>query len=538
MSKLFIVFSVLIVLWGPLANSGLHADSIASEDDLTEAVSQGGISRSQFDLLLALIDAGAFIGRDYLYDNLDRIDFLIDSIGNKLSESRYESAEGSGISVRRITSRIEYRYGTELKESGRSRYGIDTNTRLNEQIAAGATIRREFSGNERWVRRYVAFENSLPFARRITIGNFSKRFGNGLLVGYRGRLTERSEELDAESFVYPDYGGFNGISGEGTVGAVSVQALYSRDRDSAFIREVYAFSVAPANRVVSSSLNIAWNRLSNREGGSVGDLKVSLYGQSTFSKGHVSFEVADQSGERNSSAMIADGVVKGRRIGAAVTIWHYGNQFLDLSTGSRSAALSRKWAFEDIGYELTTRRSGQTGGVINTHLKVIGDLTADNSLLAASINRDSSLIEELFGFRKKIASAVTASIDYFHRTRSTANSSGYSLNRTRLTILHESGAIKWRTYLAASDGNDRNLFLSWFASIAYHPRSGESYELWSNFGKFNTLTRQLDYFYGYFTNRQALPLSINMETKIAHRYSRSLSNKHLSTVSLRLIRTI
>jgi len=83
-------------------------------------------------------------------------------------------------------------------------------------------------------------------------------------------------------------------------------------------------------------------------------------------------------------------------------------------------------------------------------------------------------------------------------------------------------------YRSQDSGTD---YYSLFADIEMDSKFG-NWEVWANLGEINYVSRQLDYFYGYLSNRQDLGNGISWEIKLSHRYQRTAAQKHLTTASV------
>ncbi|MDF1543547.1 MAG: hypothetical protein P1R58_00430 [bacterium] len=528
-----IVLVVALLLGPELTTAETITNSVSSfEDELIEALSRGEIDQVQYDALVELLESGAGIDRQYLVDNLARADYLIDSISNAIPTHAIQ------LGLPEVSTNLDYRSSYELTEARRSRYRFRMSSSYRSDLMVTLSIRKEFTGRERFSRRQLVWRPRATAFHEIRLGNFSERYANGLLVGYRGKILDFSDKLDGESFAYPDYGGFNGLSGGGKIGGGSWHTLWSTNRDTELTHNLYAVGIKRSLGVLTSGVNFSWNQLSDRAGGKVNDYKGSLFGRYGYARGFLSFESAIQGGEYGSSAAIVESALNGNLLRLKTESWYYGDEYLDLSTGARSSALSRVVGFPELELELRSRRSGQIGSLLNLSTRPLLGLRWENSLVAASIGNDSNLVQNLMAVRKEINLSVAMKLDFLHKSKETADAGGYSTNRVRLEIGGGDEGWDWRTYLGFSDGNKADRSVAWFGRCRYHRPSGSEYELWLNFGRMDAGRKQLDYFYGFFSNDQLLCNNFSLGLKIAHRYSRSSTNHHRTTVSISLRRLL
>ena len=127
---------------------------------------------------------------------------------------------------------VVYRYYQSLDEQETARYRLSSNLHLFRHWAASFRIHREYGKSERLVSRRVRYESQQGVLRELSLGSFTTRFGLGTVLGYRGKLLDLSEKLSGENLLYPDQGGFNGISARMRVSAFHIQAVGSYKRDS------------------------------------------------------------------------------------------------------------------------------------------------------------------------------------------------------------------------------------------------------------------------------------------------------------------
>ncbi len=538
MQKLAVLVTALIILWGQAAAEPHSLGTGSLEDELIEALSRGEIDQSQYSSLVEFLESGIILDRQYLIDNLSRADYIIDSVANSVLYQPFSKLESEVLINPTFRTSLNYRFSSELTEQRRSRYRLSVQSEYAQEIMIGLSLKKELSGRERFSRRYLTWHPGDAKIDRVIIGNFTERYASGLLVGYRGKILDYSDELDAESFGYPDYGGLNGVSGGGRFGSIKWRTLWSINRDREFKHTIYAAGTESTLGNISSGMNLSWNQLADRNSGAIDDYKGSLFGRYHHSRGFAAFESAVQGGEFGSSAAIIETAYNSGPVWLGGEFWHYGDNFTDLSTGSRSSSLARVVNFEKLGYNLRSRRSGQLGSVINVATAPLYGLRWENSFLAATINRDSSLVQNMLAVHRDFTSSLSMKIDFLHKTKQTSDGNGFSTNRMRVEIGNSDDVLDWRSYVGFSDGNRRDLSISMFGRCRYRPHSESNYEIWINFGKISPDRNQLDYFYGFFSSDQYLADQVMVGLKIAHRYSRSSLSHHLTTVSLHVARLI
>ncbi|TET93657.1 MAG: hypothetical protein E3J26_05955, partial [Candidatus Zixiibacteriota bacterium] len=185
-----------------------------SEDELLEALRLGEIDSSQYLILQEIIVHGIDSTNVHLLDEIPNLSFfltdpklLITSLEKEQKAGFFKPAPRTG----RPTGTFGYKYYQELEQEGRAQYRSSGRFRFNDHFEAAYKLHREYTGRERFVSRRLVYKNRQGRLKELVLGNFSRRLGAGTIFGYRGKLLEFSDRIDEESFLFPDYGGYNGL---------------------------------------------------------------------------------------------------------------------------------------------------------------------------------------------------------------------------------------------------------------------------------------------------------------------------------------
>jgi hypothetical protein len=207
-----------VIFWLGLAVSalaqGLSTVVIPSEDELYEALILGEIDYEQYVLLKEILLIGIDSSNIHLLDEIPNLSWFgpgppgrVDSLSTE-QETPFctKGSFGKGFRVQ-----VDNRYYRELEASGRYRNNLAVLLSPNSHLRASCKLQRDLGGQERIVSRQVRFHSEDGLVRELTLGSDARRLGLGTVFGYRGKLFEFSHELDEESFLFPDYGGSNGL---------------------------------------------------------------------------------------------------------------------------------------------------------------------------------------------------------------------------------------------------------------------------------------------------------------------------------------
>jgi hypothetical protein len=185
-----------------------------SEDELEEAFYNGEIDFIQLITLQELIQNGIDSTELYLLDEIPNLSYFFD-IGllkkSDLSTDQVALYLAKPTETDLFKGKIAHNYSTRLEEDGGSRYRTTGNIIFENNLKAAFRLHREYSGVERIVYRRLEFSPPKGPVQQMVLGSYTIRLGLGTIMGYRGKLLDFSDEINSETLLYPDYGGYNGV---------------------------------------------------------------------------------------------------------------------------------------------------------------------------------------------------------------------------------------------------------------------------------------------------------------------------------------
>jgi hypothetical protein len=517
--------------------SELSADVYPSEDELREALELGLIDEDRYAVLLDILREGIDSTNTYLFDEIPGLPAPTGDSAATGLEAEQARAFRSEQSPGRTVVTITHRYYHELERQGRGRYRTGVVVHPAENLEVVARIERSLSGRERVTGRSLSYHPTGGPVQEILIGSFTKRLGLGMAAGYRGRVLCCSDRLDGESGLFPDYGGFNGAEVTIRAGAWEIASLVSTDRDDD-IRLVTAATEVSREwgrlraGVVASRSSI----IRRRDHAAISDVKLGMAATWHYRHGVASAEMIGQFAYRPGFAgLVVSGYHRGPRARIYYRAWRYTERYLDLSGGSTSGPLSVHDAIPDVELDFRTRRTGATGGSLRLLVPLTNRLNLEPAAVVSVFNRDTLRTEYAGAASYRLSPAATIRADYLSRlTRRRASDadSDDCLRRVRTELRYEAGPLIARFYVAITSETGEPDRGAIFTRVRLAVEKVGDLELWSNLGRINLHTRQLEYWYVYL--RHALPVSAGIEPsfKIAHRYSRSYSDRHTTTFIL------
>ena len=218
-SALLTAIALVVLLGGGTADSQeLSTEIFPSEDEIYQALRSGEISYRQYLTLQEIAAHGLDSSNIHLLDEIPNLTFFVldtNSMATSLEieqETPFKTEQEKQTRAKQIGGAIQHRYYRIAEEDGRSKYGTSARIDIGDNVTADIKLRREYSGRERVTSRTVAYKSRAGVVKEILLGNFSKRYGMGTVVGYRGKLLGYSSTIDSESWLFPDNGGFNGAA--------------------------------------------------------------------------------------------------------------------------------------------------------------------------------------------------------------------------------------------------------------------------------------------------------------------------------------
>lgn len=516
----------------------LSTDVYPSEDELQEALTLLEIDQDQFNRLQEIAQFGIDSTNRFLYDQVPNLSYFQLTPGGvetllEIEQRRLVDA----LAVPDTGGEFRYRFLKQMDEDDRTSYRVYGRVNLGDKLASSFRINREFSGRERFSNRSLIYRSRRGLIRTVIVGNFTQRLGLGTVIGYRGRVIRRSEELDQESFLFPDYGGFNGLLFKGRSRDLGLVTVTSYNRDESHSLTTIAGMIHKHRGGLRPGLVFAVNRLRRRDNGSdLQDRKLGLHSEYKYLGGYGSVEVSGQFGDFGNSV---SGVVEGRHRFAQAEVryagWGYGDRYIDLSSGSKAGNIRRKVVIEELDFDYSSKRSGQEGGLIRTTLLITDYLHMTSSLLHARYNQDTSDTHLSAALANRLSDNLTIQIDYLNRRSMRPRNNRVDTQvhqRTRLEGLFTSGKWRLRSYIAYNTGYGRKDYLSLFADVRLETRNLGKLEIWSNLGRLDK--DGVEYWYVFVRNELQLMDGIEMAAKFGNAYNRDAGNKYRPVISLEL----
>ncbi len=513
----------------------LSTDVFPSEDELLEALIAGDIDYDQYIVLLDIAQHGVDTANLYLLDLVPNLSSLTDHANQSGLESEQQELFTGRAGAR--PSQVRYSYYRTLDTKEQFRYRLDGRVQVSDNWRAEFGVRRELSGRERFVGRSLTYRNDSALVHSLTIGSVTERFGLGSVIGYRGKLLRYSDDLDAESFFYPDIGSFNGLAIDLRPQFWRMRSLASYVRDTAFELSTLAVMAERMTGKIRPYAVFGGNRLRNRaDGGKVDDFKLAGGVAVAHDRGRMSVEYCAQAvSGRESGTLLLEGThnIAGTRLEYAG--WWYGKEYIDLTAGGKAAGIQTTVDLAEVDFALSSKRAGQKGGEIRARTNLGHETRLISSAVFARRNADSVNFQWLEGLERELSRKVSVRVDYLHssKDRNTVDSDDNRFTRrVRGETRFMTDNLRLRTYLAFSSTSSYGDYVSLFASARFKFSDVIKGEVWSNISR---VTRgRIDYAYLFGRLSQQLSKGYSLAVKLLHRYDRRATIIHSNAVTIEL----
>ncbi|MBU8932568.1 MAG: hypothetical protein KOO62_01040 [candidate division Zixibacteria bacterium] len=513
----------------------------ASEDELFEALELGEISFTEFLILKEIIVHGIDSTDAHLLDRVPNLSFFLSDTLERRTHLQQEQEQAFVEKVRLRHAwrvKLKYAYHQKLQTDGPARYRSLATIQITDNLMATMDIRKEYSGRERVTARSVYYRAPEKALAELKLGSYTKRLGLGNIAGYRGRLLDRSDRIDGESLVIPDYGGANGVYIHLRPGrSWAVQSMGSIVRDDQHRLSTMAAMVSRQIRGLELAGIVGSNRMTNRVSEkTVHDLKLGFFSRLGYAEGHAVMEITHQSGERDGFCGASlEGRHRFRQADIRYAAWAYDDEYLDLTSGSKTGSVSSRDSLDSIEFGFSSRRRGAVGGMFKTIVQITPQLELVNSFVGSALSRDSMTVQFLSGIISQLESGLSLRLDFLSklsRRVSPSNSTETVDRRTRLEGRFRSGKLSLKSYFCYHTKTGRSDYLSAFLRIGTSVEGLGHVELWSNLGRWNTREKCIDYWYGYISSQQEILSDVSAAIKLSHSYRRQPLSRHETTVAM------
>jgi len=530
-----IIISILICV-SSVSSLDLSTVVYNSEDELIEALALGEISYYEFLRARELIIRGIDNDSKYLLDAIPNLTYFKDS-GLAISDPVEEEQKQPYLRnyKNKVKGYVDYKYYQSLDESENSSY----RNFINLNYAKKFRFRFRIHRTNQWERikeRSLTYKVNSGIIKEIIAGNFTERWGLGTVIGYNGTIARDKSGLNMQSLAYPDYSGFNGLKAEFGDGSFRSGILFSQSRDDSVSFQTTAGNIFVHHNDFESGIIIGNHRVENRNNNSYATVQAFAWDNHyKYSNGYGEIELT---GQKYKDITFVSFVCEGRHRFEKAEIkwagWNYHDNFIDLTTGSKAAALlSEIWGL-GFGVEKRSQRPGQSGAMVRTVVGLSEDARFSNSLLLAGRENGDGHLQFYSSLIRDMSDRLELQIDYLSRSKRGSKSvSSDTDHRLRLMTRYKNTDLSVRSYIAYKIENQSTDIISLFVNVSYSLSNRNNFQFWSRMTSSEQKT--LSRWYLFVRGEQQLFESLTVAIKLANTYSQNdATDPNNARVSLEL----
>lgn len=542
MKKYFYLLFLLFIGVELINAEDLSLYLIPSEDELLKLLVMGEINFEQYQNSLEIINLYQFDNSFTYYDFYNLISFDYNS-NDLFSPSESEQVEIFTEEKRYyLKGSLSHSYATEIEKKSRSRYRSAVKLDINNRYRLNLKIQKEYSGRERINYRNFIYRPNPSKIKQLTVGNFTQKFGLGGVYGYRGKLFDYSSRLDGESFLYPDYGGFNGYLIQTEFNDIQLDQMMSVNRDSNNALFTMGTNLKLIRLPAEPYLTISYTNLKNRKtANSINDLKLAVGFKVDYQKSYSAIEFVTQNAyQKGVTALLGEGVHRFENGNFKYAFWYYADDYLDFTGGGKAVYLTSHIDLDTLDFVYSDRRVGQKGGSVRTAVLFMPRLQWSNAFLYGAKNSDSLNLQYQSELAFKLNARYSVSLKHLRKHQKRLDDNPENINKTdnRIELSYKNKSLGWRAYLSYRTDDRENDYLSFLATMRYHTERLGQIQLWANLYQINTKLERVDYWYLFIKNEIKLYENWFSTVKLSHTYNRRSDNKDITVLSMEIIRVL
>jgi hypothetical protein len=532
------ILPVLMILLIPsVSGQNISSDVYPSDEEIYEAYLRGDIDYHTYQRLTEIYESGIDSASMYLLEEIPNVNYFSDIYKKDLSGLEKEQTEPFEIKSEKRTRQYSGLFGfrrfqyLEEDDKGKDQYYLDMTFPSHWRFQG--RMKGDYTGHRVWASRAMKYANEHGTLKRVAIGNFTTRFGLGLTVGYRGSLLSKGYDESEDSYLYPYFGGFNGLYVEGGRKSDAIKVMVHNDQNS-----THRFRAAALDLMKRfGHFRFEGIYLSSQIINRFNDTKYSLHQWGSFLQYKnealsASVEVAFPD---NTKETIPAAIMETRydieQVDLRLSAWKYSADYLNFAGGGRSGLHYNEIIIDTAEFEFSDRRNNQKGFLVKGFSKLENKANYEISFSQYGADKYQRSSRVATAMETPIAGFAFLKVDYKY-SEDLEKGQILSVHKARLEFLYRPNNIYWRSYIGYNIDKENHDYCSVFTRFSAKMRSFGKTEFWLNFDKINSKAGRIDYWYGYI--RESIKPSKNLELgiKYSYRYNREYDDKTATTFLL------
>jgi len=422
--SIIFLFIFLLIISQLVFSQTISSQLYENEEDIEEGFLSGDLTYQEYLELLDLLREGVAFNSP----QKDRLLFLPDLSQSEIDQTPDTSSD---IYLSEINLRTypvaksfflpEMLNQTQGRVSIQSRQRFDQNQsynfiltefKLKNKLRFNIQLQKEGSSDPLIKKRWLEL-SSFPFLKRVVLGNFDKKIGLGLNIGYHPLL--KGEELHKENyFLYPLYGRYNGLLIESKMNFFSPELILSKIRKSDYSEELWALNLQFSNRGLNFGILRSEGSLRNLSNhSSFYDRNSSFYLK--VKKEKIGFDgeysLLNNGGKGWASIL----TLKDKSYLLELSGWSYTDNFLHLFGAGLSNPDYTYIEIQDLGYEYPSREIGEKGIMLKSDYLLSPDLSFDFKFSQWKENPHSPYkLRQKIGLKITLSEKIKTGLEYLY----------------------------------------------------------------------------------------------------------------------------
>ena len=402
---------------------GISASLYENEEDLEEGLLSGELSYQEYLELLELLREGVVITSPqmerllFLPDfNQSDIELICDTILTPSLENNILSCYPAGsFFIPEFLAETRGRISFQTRQRFDKDYSYNfilTEFKSKNKFLLSLQLQKEDTSSPVIRKRSLELSN-LFFLKRVVLGNFDKKIGLGLNIGYHP-LLKTAEEIDENSFLYPLSGRYNGILIESKYDFFSPGLILSKNKRGVYSEELWALNLLFSFPDISFGLLRSEGRLKNSSNrSSFYDRNTGVYFKARKQKITLSGEYSFLNSRAKGLASIL--TIKDKLFSIELSGWSYTQDFLHIFGSGLSNPDNTAMEIDQVEYEYPSRETGESGFLFKSRYQLITNLHLDFSFSQWRECSDEPFkLKNKIGIEKIFSDNFKTRLEYYH----------------------------------------------------------------------------------------------------------------------------
>lgn len=376
-------FLICLAFWGSHSSHSqvISPEFYQTEEDLLDGLNQGELTFDQYlellDLMQRKIDLNSADSQEVIQIPDVQLSQVKDSSANQLEKEKLSAFIKPRVkSEKEFQGEVIWQFQQRFSENKLTKNYFNLATTVNQNLSFNLEAQNQ--NNQTEVRRR-SLQYFIPSQKlNIILGNFQKKFGQGVNIGNRTYLNFSSDSTLAapNTFLFPLFTRYNGIFLDYQNENFLPSVFYSenhfgvyQDRIVAgeFLFQIKNFEIGPI---------FSWERISDKNHRFQNHCG-SIFGEYQVKTFNLSGEVAFLEG--GGKAGVAEFLVNQDKYQLRGIFWSYSDNFIYPPSGGNANPDYELIDLENLNLSFRSRQAGENGIYLNSAIKITPRLFSEGA---------------------------------------------------------------------------------------------------------------------------------------------------------------